>query len=224
MAIGGDLLLPHRIDRNRKVAGGRPPATFHWLMNGSGSYVLYMAGPAERTDAQVVRDVLSGDQDAFRLLVRRYGGVLYNHAVRMVGSQDEAADLVQRALVSGYRKLSSCRDPERVGAWLFRILSNLTKDFLRSPRRGDLPLDKLPEVPEPAGGPFDSAHRQEVRNRLQAALGQLTPEQREAFVLKHVEGRSYEEMATFLDVSPASLKMRVHRAREALRVLLEDFR
>jgi len=55
-------------------------------------------------------------------------------------------------------------------------------------------------------------------------MGQLTPEQREAFVLKHVEGRSYEEMAAVLDTSVASLKMRVHRAREALQHLLEDFR
>ena len=183
-----------------------------------------MAGPAERTDAQVVRDVLSGEQDAYRLIVRRYGGILYNHAVRMVGSQDEAADLSQRALVSGYQKLSSCRDPERVGAWLFRILSNLTKDYLRSSRHTDISLDKVPEVPEPAGDPLDSAHRREIRDRLQLALGRLTPEQREAFVLKHVEGRTYEEMAAVLELSPASLKMRVHRAREALRVFLEDFR
>jgi len=79
-----------------------------------GTYVTDMVGPAERTDAQVVRDVLAGDRDAYRLLVRRYGDVLYGHALRMVGGQDEAADLAQRALVKGYRKLASCRDPERV--------------------------------------------------------------------------------------------------------------
>lgn len=183
-----------------------------------------MAGSAERTDAQVVRDVLSGERDAYRLLVRRYGGVLYNHATRMVGSQDEAADLAQTALVNGFKKLGSCREPDRVGAWLFRILSNLAKDHLRSPRRGDIPLDRLPEMSGNTGDPLDSAHRQEIRHRLQVALGELTPEQREAFVLKHVEGRSYEEMAAVLDVSRESLKMRVHRAREALKGLLEDFR
>jgi RNA polymerase sigma-70 factor (ECF subfamily) len=183
-----------------------------------------MAPPAERTDSQVVRDVIAGDRDAYRLLVRRYGGVLYNHAVRMVGNHDEAADLVQRALVSGFKKLSSCREPERVGAWLFRILSNLAKDFVRSPRRRDVPLDRVPDVPEPGATPFDSAHRGEIRSRLEAALARLTPDQREAFLLKHVEGRSYEEMAAVLDVPRASLKMRVHRAREALKDLLEDFR
>ena len=183
-----------------------------------------MASPIERTDAQVVRDVLSGERDAYRLLVRRYGGVLYNHALRMVENQDDATDLVQRALVSGFKKLSSCREPDRVGAWLFRILSNLAKDHLRSPRRRDIPLDKIPEVPEQGGDPLESAHRGEVRSRIRLAMDRLTPDQREAFLLKHVEGRSYEEMATVLDVSQASLKMRVHRAREALRALLEDFR
>lgn len=193
-------------------------------MSGATPYVSRMDGPIERTDAQVVRDILTGDGDAFRLLVRRYGGVLYNHALRMVGSQDEASDLVQRAFVSGYRKISSCRDPDRVGAWLFRILSNLAKDHARSPRRQDLSLDRVPEPTEHRGDPLEAVQRREIRTRLTEALGHLTPEQREAFTLKHVEGRSYEEMASVLDVSPASLKMRVHRAREALKDLLEDFR
>jgi RNA polymerase sigma-70 factor (ECF subfamily) len=183
-----------------------------------------MAGPAERTDSQVVRDVLSGDRDAYRLLVRRYGDVLYGHALRMVGTPDDASDLVQRTFVRGYKKLSSCKDRDRVGAWLFRILSNLSKDHLRSPRRTDVSLDKLPEVSTGRGDPLEAVHRGEVRQRLQLAMGQLTVEQREAFTLKHVEGRSYEEIAAVLDVSVGSLKMRVKRAREALRDLLEDFR
>lgn len=183
-----------------------------------------MASPAERTDAQVVRDVLAGDRDAFRLLVRRYGDVLYTHAVRMAGDPDEAADLVQQALVQGFRKLASCRDPERVGAWLFRILANRCKDHVRSARRGHIALDRLPQLRTAGASPADAAGYAEVRGRLRAALGVLTPEQREAFVLKHVEGRSYEEIAAVMDCSVASLKMRVHRAREALRGLLEDYR
>ena len=183
-----------------------------------------MAGPAERTDSQVVRDVLAGERDAYRLLVRRYGDVLYGHAVRMVDSPDEAADLVQQAFVRGYKNLASCRDTERVGAWLFRILANLSKDYLRSPRTREIPLDRAPEIPQGRAGPLEAVLAGEVRARLHLAMGRLTPEQREAFMLKHLEGRSYEEMAAVLDVSVASLKMRVHRAREALKVLLEDFR
>ena len=94
--------------------------------------------------------------------------------------------------------------------------------------RGELDLegflDRLEELPERGGGPLEAAHWGEVRGRLRLALAQLTPDQREAFMLKHVEGRSYEEMAAVLDASVASLKMRVHRAREALQEMLEDFR
>jgi RNA polymerase sigma-70 factor (ECF subfamily) len=182
-----------------------------------------MASPAERTDAQVVRDVLAGDRDAYRLLVRRYGDVLFGHAVRVVGSRDEAADLVQKALVKGYRKLRACRDPERVGAWLFRILANSCKDHLRA-QRPSVRLEDAGEIPGTGPDPLAAVESSETLGGLRKALGRLTPEQREAFVLKHVEGRSYEEMAAVLDLSVASLKMRVRRAREALQGLMEGYR
>jgi RNA polymerase sigma-70 factor (ECF subfamily) len=179
--------------------------------------------PVERTDAQVVRDVLSGDRDAYRLLVRRYGDVLHGHALRMTRNADEAADLVQRAFVKGFKKLSSCRDPERVGAWLFRILANLCKDYVRSPRRTDVPVATIAEAVRSDSDPESDAEGSEIRSRVWGALEALTPEQREAFVLKHVEGRTYEEIAAVMDLSVSSLKMRVHRAREALRGLLEEY-
>lgn len=191
-------------------------------MPGTKTYVSEMAGSSERPDAGVVRDILAGDRDAYRILVRRYGDVMFGHACRMVESSDVAADLVQQSLVQGYAKLASCQDRDRVGAWLFRILANQCRDHLRSPRRRDVPLHVLPDLP---GGedPSEAASRAEAREKVQHALRALTPEQREAFVLKHVEGRSYEEIATVMDLSVASLKMRVHRAREALRGLLEEF-
>jgi RNA polymerase sigma-70 factor (ECF subfamily) len=182
-----------------------------------------MVSPVERTDAQVVRDVLSGDHDAYRLLVRRYGDVLYGHALRMAASHDDAADLVQRALVQGFQKLRTCRDTDRVGAWLFRILANLCKDHIRSPRRSDISLTALAGMLRGRSDPASDAEGAEVRSRVWGALDALTPEQREAFVLKHVEGRSYEEIAAVMDLSVASLKMRVHRARQALRGLLEEY-
>lgn len=141
----------------------------------------------------------------------------------MTGSHDEAADLAQRAFVKGYRKLASCRDPERVGAWLFRIVANLCKDHVRSRKRSDVPLARVAAVLPGDADPEADAVGAEIRSRLWGALDALTPEQKEAFVLKHVEGRSYEEMAAVMDLSVASLKMRVHRAREALRGLLEEF-
>ena len=176
----------------------------------------------ERTDQQVVRDVLAGDRDSFRLLVRRYGDVLHAHALRMTGSHDEAADLVQGAFVKGFRKLSNCREPARVGAWLFRILANLCKDHVRA-RRAGVPLGVVSGALPDSADPQADAEGAEIRRRVWGALDALTPEQKEAFVLKHVEGRSYEEIAAVMDLSVAALKMRVHRAREALRGLLGEY-
>lgn len=177
----------------------------------------------ERSDAQVVRDVLSGDRDAYRLLVRRYGDLLHGHALRMTGNPDEAADLVQRAFVKGFKKLASCREPDRVGAWLFRILANFCKDHVRSPRRKDVSVTMLSGALRSGSDPMSDAEGAEIRTKVWGALDALTPEQKEAFVLKHVEGRTYEEIAAVMDLSVASLKMRVHRAREALKGLLEEY-
>lgn len=182
-----------------------------------------MATSRERSDADVVRDVLAGDRDAYRLLVRRYGDVLHGHALRMVRDPDAAADLVQRALVKGYQKLDTCDDPARVGAWLFRILANLSLDFVRSPRRRDLPLEATPALAGGNPGPDADAARAEFRGHLEAALERLTPEQREVFVLKHVDGLPYEEISAIMGLSVPALKMRAHRAREALRHLLEVY-
>ena len=176
------------------------------------------------TDAEAVRAVLAGQPETYAVLVRRYQDVLFAHAVRMIGGRDEAADVVQRALVRAFGKLGSCRDPERVGGWLFRILANECRDRLRA-RRPELPLDTLPPLPDPTGAePDEEAHAEQLRARLHAALDRLDPEQREAFVMKHVEGRSYEEMSSLLGATVGALKMRVHRAREGLQNLLEVYR
>ncbi|MDH3272020.1 MAG: sigma-70 family RNA polymerase sigma factor [Gemmatimonadota bacterium] len=182
-----------------------------------------MESRVERTDAQVVRDVLDGDRDAYRLLVRRYGDTLHGHALRMTGDSDDAADLVQKALVKGFRKLGSCRDPDRVGAWLFRILANMCKDQVRSRSGRAIRLDRVESALRGDSDPEADTAGAEIRSRLWGALDALTPEQKEAFVLKYVEGRTYEEIAAVMDLSVASLKMRVQRARKALRGLLEEF-
>jgi RNA polymerase sigma-70 factor (ECF subfamily) len=176
------------------------------------------------SDADVVGAVLDGDTEAFALLVRRYQDVLYAHAYRMVGGGDEAADLVQRAFVAGYQRLAECREPSRVGGWLFRILSNLCRDHQRSRRRSDVSLEVLPPLPASDEGPDGDAGRIEMGTRLRTALDRLEAGHREAFLMKHLEGRRYGEMSELLGVSVPALKMRVHRARDELRELLEEYR
>lgn len=180
-------------------------------------------GETGPSDGEVVARVLAGDREAYRILVRRHEDVLFGHAVRMTGRGDVAADLVQDSLVKAFTSLDRCRNPDRFGAWAFRIVSNRCKDYLKNVRRKDVEL----EAAGPMAGdldPEEDVERVELRRRLDRALSRLPPDQREAFVLKHEEGRSYDEMAELLDTSVGALKMRVHRAREALMGLLEDER
>lgn len=178
----------------------------------------------QRTDGELVEQTLAGAEQAYREIVRRYQDMLYRHAERMTGRVDDAEDIVQAAFIKGYGGLRSCRNPDRVGAWLFRIAANGCKDHLKSRRRKDVSFDAAPEVEAEDGHPDDDLERSELRRQIDGALGQLPDEQREAFVLKHVEGHSYPEISELLDVSVSALKMRVHRAREELQVLLVRYR
>ncbi|MEZ4423748.1 MAG: RNA polymerase sigma factor [Gemmatimonadota bacterium] len=176
--------------------------------------------PTLPDDAQVVRAVLHGRSEAYRLLVRRHQDALFRHADRMLGSADEAADVVQRAFVTGYRKLSACAEPAKVGGWLFRICANLCKDELKSRRRSALPLEAAASETAETASAWERAEATELRARLKEALRQLPPDQREAFVLKHVEGLSYDEMVDRIGATVPALKMRVLRAREELQGIL----
>lgn len=171
----------------------------------------------ELSDGTVVRRVLDGDVELYRVLVERYRGQFGKYAVALVGDSDTAADAMQEAFIRAYRSLSSCRDPERFGAWFHRILTNQCHDA-RSKRPDPASLDL---VDLPGDDRADAATEQtELGDAIAAALAKLTPEQKEAFVMKHVDGRTYEEMAKLTGVGIDALKMRVHRARDGLREML----
>lgn len=170
------------------------------------------------SDGEVVRRVRGGEVELFRVLMERYRAEFGRYAAAMLGDGDAAADVVQESFIAAWRSLGECREPERFKAWCFRIVANRCRDVQR--RRPSAPLeDELVVAKETADGPLRD---QELAEALHRALATLTDEQREAFVLKHVEGRSYQEMAELLQTGVDALKMRVHRARDALRQALGD--
>ena len=170
-------------------------------------------------DQAAIDRVLAGDRNAFGMLIQRYSDPLYRHAVGMTGSPDVAEDILQVSFIKAYDHLSEVRG--RFDAWVFRIVANGCKDWLKNIRRAHLSY----EEDDQASGyetPEEELDRGELRSDLDRALSALPASLREAFVMKHVEGRSYEEMAVLLDTTVGALKMRVHRAREALQALLEE--
>ncbi|MFW6201476.1 MAG: RNA polymerase sigma factor [Gemmatimonadota bacterium] len=179
-------------------------------------------------DGVLVARALDGDRDAFRFLVRRHQDALYRYARRMTGHADIAADLVQATFVKAYTRLDRCRNPDRFGAWIFQIVANACRDHFRRERRRrkvsiDDDDDGMPALElTSASDPALDLERAELRDRIERAVARLPDEQREAFLLKHVELRSYPEMSEILDASVSALKMRVHRARETLQAELEE--
>jgi RNA polymerase sigma-70 factor (ECF subfamily) len=176
---------------------------------------------AAPSDADVVASVLRGDTEAFGIVIRRYEAGLLRFATRMLGSRDAAADAVAEGFVRAFRHLASCREPARLRTWLYRIVANRCKSHLARRSVADVPLDDAPPIADPSDAESALERREQVA-LVGRALAQLPPDKREAFVLKHVEGMSYEEMAAVTGERIPTLKMRVHRAREALLKALEE--
>ena len=195
-------------------AGGRRPPR--------GLFTPYAEPVEAPSDAELIERILGGEREAYAILVERYQETLYRHAVGMIGDRDAASDLVQDSLVKAYTRLDTCQDPERYAAWVFRILRNRCKDWLKNRRRRNVSLTEEATAAPAGDDPGLELERTELGRVVDDALRQLPEAQREAFLLKHVEGRSYEEMAEMLDTGVSALKMRVMRAREALQALLRD--
>jgi RNA polymerase sigma-70 factor (ECF subfamily) len=174
-------------------------------------------------DVEVVARILGGDGEAFGILIRRYEPGLLRFATRILGNPDAAADAVAESLVRAYRHLAQCRDPARLKSWLYRITGNRCRSHLARRHTNDISLSEAP-APSLADNTdaWAAVERSEQVELVERALAALPAEKREAFVLKHVEGMSYEEMAAVTGARIPTLKMRVHRAREALLAALEE--
>lgn len=170
-------------------------------------------------DQQIIASVLAGNRDAFSVLIHRYSDPLYRHALGMTGSPDVAEDILQQSFIKAYNHLAEVRG--RFDAWVFRIVANGCKDWLKNIRRTHVSYEE-DDQPSNYATPDENLDRSELRKDLDRALSTLNASLREAFVMKHVEGRSYEEMSDMLGATVGALKMRVHRAREALHAILEE--
>jgi RNA polymerase sigma-70 factor (ECF subfamily) len=139
----------------------------------------------------------------------------------MLGNREDAEEALQDAFVRAFRSLASCDDPERFGSWLFRILANRcrTAGTRRGRREKTFVRDEVALLGASEEHPEERAA---WREEIQRALLQLDADQREAFLLKHVEDLGYEEISEITGVGVSALKMRVKRACERLRGLLQE--
>lgn len=173
------------------------------------------------SDAVIVDRVLRGDVDAYAVLVERYRSRYARYAFHMLGNREDAEEALQDAFTRAYRSLARCEDPERFGAWLFRILVNRcrTMGARRGRRARTFVSDEMAILDAAEDHP---AERTAWREEIDRALQQVRPEQREAFLLKYVEEMGYDEMSRLTGVGVSALKMRVMRACDRLRELLSE--
>jgi len=173
------------------------------------------------SDAVIVSRVLRGDVEAFGVLVGRYRDRYARYAFHMLGNREDAEEALQDAFTRAYRSLARCEDPERFGAWLFRILINRCRTLgaRRGRRAQTFVVDEVAILEAAEDHP---AERTAWREEIDRALERLRADQREAFVLKYVEEMGYDEMSELTGVGVSALKMRVMRACERLRELLSE--
>ncbi len=176
------------------------------------------------TDAEVIARVRAGDEDAFRLIVERHARNIFRLAYRMVGSAADADDVVQETFLKAYRQIGRFESRSNLGTWLHRIAVNCSLDLLRQrPRRSEEPvvLEARGNDESERPSPERLAFATEVQSRVARALGELSHAERAAFLLRHFEGHSIEEIGDVLGLRRAATKHTVFRAVRKMRQALQ---
>ena len=178
---------------------------------------------AEVTDAEIVQRVLEGDADSFRVLVDRHGRNLHRVAFRITSSAHDAEDVVQEAFIRAYRQLASYDGRAAVSSWLHRITTNCAIDLLRARKRfREEPGEENTMTNHHTTTPQEHhARGLDIRSAVTRAMSSLTSNERTAFVLRHFEGLSIEEIGKALGTKANATKHTVFRAVQKLRAELE---
>jgi RNA polymerase sigma-70 factor (ECF subfamily) len=188
-------------------------------------------------DADVVLLAQQGKETAFREIVRRYERPVFSLVFRMVRDRETAEDLAQDTFIKVLNHIDKYRPEFKLSSWLFKIANNVAIDHLRRRQLDTVSMDgsrHAATASEIEATSFDVGDRQEsaleemeskeLGSAIERAIAKLRPEYRSCIMLRHVEGRSYEEIAATLDLPLGTVKTYIHRARHELREALEHLR
>ncbi|MEO6210905.1 MAG: sigma-70 family RNA polymerase sigma factor [Gemmatimonadaceae bacterium] len=188
-------------------------------------------------DADVAALAKKGREPAFQELVRRYERPVFSLIFRMVRDRELAEDLAQDTFIKVLNNIDRYRPEFKLSSWLFKIANNVTIDHLRRRQLATVSLDGSPhaataaeaqatslDVESRGQSALEAIESRELGSAIEQAIGKLRPEYRSCILLRHVEGRSYEEIAATLDLPLGTVKTYIHRARHELREALEDLR
>lgn len=187
---------------------------------------------AEQDDSAVVRACLDGDSRAFTELVLRYQTRLLNFVYRSIGDRERAEDLVQEAFIRVHRHLHRFDQSKKFSTWIYTIASNLAKNELRNRSRNPLVLfqtikknwdaDHRPlQFEDTQSRPDDLYRKRHLRELVEATVAQLPEHHRAVFVLRELEGKSYEEIAEITGCNLGTVKSRLNRARNSFASIIQ---
>jgi RNA polymerase sigma-70 factor (ECF subfamily) len=189
------------------------------------------------SDQQIVGWAQDGHESAFRELVRRYQRPVFSLVYRMVRDREIAEDLAQETFVKVLNAIDSYRPEHKFSSWIFKIANNAAIDHLRRREPDLLSLDGAPDatsahrqeatalqVRDRTESPLEELEARELGSHIERAIARLRPEYRACIMLRHIEGRPYEEIAAILGLPLGTVKTYIHRARADLRDLLEPLR
>ena len=192
--------------------------------------------PAQDADRSLASALIAGDPQAFEPFVERFGPLILNFGRRMCGQRDDAEEVLQETLLRAYRSLSRLKDPAALKSWVYRVAANSCMKMRRGgpPRPAvSLSLDTLLSSPGPDGAPADLSDwsgqpidrllRSELRGVIEKAILALPKPFRVVVVLRDQEGLSTREVARILGITESLAKVRLHRARLALRRSLDGY-
>lgn len=183
-------------------------------------------------DTEVVSAFLAGEERAFAELVDRYQGRLLNFVYRTIGDRDRAEDLVQEAFIRVYRHIGRFDRSKKFSTWVYTIASNLAKNELRNRSRNPLVLfqtiasrfedeERPLQFEDPESRPDDQFRKRHLQEVVEETVNRLPVHHREVFVLRELEGKSYEEIAEITGANLGTVKSRLNRARTAFAELVE---
>lgn len=170
----------------------------------------------EVEDRDLILQSRKGKVEAYNLLVSRWEKRVYNYLLRLVRNREDALDLTQDVFLKAYQNLAKLDDPGRFSPWLFRIAHNEAYSLLRKNRLDDQELAVDPST----GDAASQLYPIEMTLAVEAALGRLSPDQREAVVLKVLQGFKFEEMAEILETPVSTVKSRLYTALDLLKEVL----
>ena len=183
-------------------------------------------------DAGVVTAFLGGEERAFQELVERYQTRLLNFVYRTIGDREKAEDLVQEVFIRVYRHLHRFDRSKKFSTWIYTIASNLAKNELRNRSRNPLVLfqtirkswqddDRPLQFEDATSRPDDLYRKRHLRELVEESVAKLPAHHREVFVLRELEGKSYEEIAEITSCNLGTVKSRLNRARSAFAEIIE---